>query len=657
VRLPASSCAIWLDPRSPPIIVGDGIRARIATPPSEIVVMPRRINTDVLVVGGGPVGLSLAMDLARRGVGVVVAEMRDAGEPPSVRCNNVGSRTMEIFRRLGIAGMVRAAGLPADYPNDVAFRTTATGIEMARISIPCRAERYTAKGGPDTWWPTPEPPHRINQIYLEPVLFACARATPRVRILSRTRVLDFEQYDDGVRAVAKDLNSDATNEIFARYLIGCDGAHSEVRSRMGIRLNGDPAVIQVQSTYILAPDLLAMMPSRAWAIDCLNPRSWGLMFAIDGRERWLIHNFLPAIDRDRGIREILGVGPSFAFEVLGQEDWTGRRMIADRFRDRRIFLCGDAAHIWVPFAGYGMNAGIADAMDLSWMLAGVIKGWADPGLLDAYEIERQPITEQVSRYAMNTALERASHRSAIPDNIEQIGPEGDAVRARIGREAYEINVGQFCCGGLNFGYFYSASPIIAYDGEPAPAYDIYKFRQSTVPGCRTPHLWLRDGRSLYDVLGADFTLLRLDPKVEITGLVEAATHRGLPMSVIDVDADEAPTLYPHKLLISRPDQHVAWRGDKPPRNSLALVDQVRGVATGPYLPPGSFSRAMSRRVMKSPANGLTNTAEVPHIADRFAAGQRTGNECHNGSERGSFQCLEIRHLTSGATDRASASSA
>src|SRR5262249_4537270 len=456
--------------------------------------MSRRINTEVLIVGGGPVGLTLAMDLARRGVGVTLAEMRAAGEPPNVSCNHVSARTMEIFRRLGIAGAVRNAGLPADYPNDVAFRTTATGIEMARIPIPCRAERYTAKGGPDTWWPTPEPPHRINQIYLEPVLFAYAAATPGLRILNRTRVLDFVQREDEVLAFALDLNSGQPFEILARYLVGCDGAHSDVRRKIGVKLSGDATVIQVQSTYIRAPDLLGMMPGRAWAIDCLNPRSWGLMFAIDGRERWLIHNFLPAIDRDRGIREILGVGPSFAFEILGQEDWTGRRMIADRFRDRRIFLCGDAAHIWLPFAGYGMNAGIADAMNLSWMLAGVIKGWADAALLDAYEIERQPITEQVSRYAMNTALERASHRSAIPDNIEQIGPEGDAVRARIGQEAYEINVGQFCCGGLNFGYFYEASPIIAYDGEPAPAYDIYQFRQSTVPGCRTPHLWLRDGR-------------------------------------------------------------------------------------------------------------------------------------------------------------------
>ena len=282
--------------------------------------MSRRIDTEVLIVGGGPVGLTLAMDLAQRGVDVTLAEMRSAGEPPKVSCNHVSARTMETFRRLGIVFGVRNAGLPADYPNDVAFRTTATGIEMARIPIPCRTNRYTAKGGPDTWWPTPEPPHRINQIYLEPVLFAVAVSTPRLRILSRTRVSDFEQDDDGVMAIAKDLDSNKNFQIFARYLVGCDGAHSNIRHGIGVRLSGDATVIEVQSTDIFAPDLLEMMPSRAWAIDCLNPRSWGLMFAVDGCERWLVHNFLPTIDRDRSIREILGVQPSFEFKIL----WSGR---------------------------------------------------------------------------------------------------------------------------------------------------------------------------------------------------------------------------------------------------------------------------------------------------------------------------------------------
>jgi 2-polyprenyl-6-methoxyphenol hydroxylase-like FAD-dependent oxidoreductase len=544
--------------------------------------MASPINTEVLIVGGGPVGLTLAIDLAHRGVGVTVAEMRAAGEATSVRCNHVSARTMEIFRRLGIVRAVRDAGLPADYPNDVAFRITATGIELGRIPIPCREQRYTAKDGPDTWWPTPEPPHRINQIYLEPILFAYAVARPGLRIMNRTMVVGFEQSDRGVLATMKNLDSNEPLEIFARYLIGCDGAHSTIRRQIGATLEGDSAIVQAQSTYIRAPSLLGKMPNAAWAIDCISPRGRALVFAIDGRERWLIHNFVEVgaslPDRDRSIREILGVAPSFRFETLGREDWIGRRMVADHFRNRSVFLCGDAAHIWVPFAGYGMNAGIADAMNLSWMLAGVLKGWADPMLLDAYEIERRPITEQVSRYAMSIILARMKQYGEVPENIADAGPEGDAARTRVGRQAYDINVGGFCCGGLNFGYFYEGSPIIAYDGESPPAYTIDDFRQSTVPGCRTPHLWLRDGRSLYDALGSDFTLLRLDPEAEVHGLVVAAARRGIPMTVLDVDANEAAALYPCNLLLSRPDQHVAWRGDRLPQDPMALIDHVRGAS-------------------------------------------------------------------------------
>ncbi len=428
----------------------------------------------------------------------------------------------------------------------------------------------------------PEPPHRINQIYLEPVLFAHAAATPRLSLLNRTRVVDFVQIDTGVRATAENLDSGGVSEIFASYLVGCDGAHSDVRHGMCARFSGDAVVMQTQSTYIRAPQLLSMIPRPAWLSVSLNPRCSGYLFAIDGRERWLIHNWRPAsenlrtLDRDLCIRQILGVESSFRFEILGQEDWTGRRMIADRFRNQRVFLCGDATHIWVPFAGYGMNAGIADAMNLSWKLAGVVKGWADPAILESYEVEREPVTEQVSRCAMNTSLARESLGNRLPADLEEPGPEGDAVRARIGREAYDLNVGQFCCGGLNFGYFYENSPIIAYDGEKAPDYTLYDFRQSTVPGCRTPHLWLCNGRSLYDAVGPEFTLLRFDPAVETGALRTAAANRGVPMVVLDAEADESEPLYPTKLVLSRPDQHVAWRGDELPQDSLGLIDRVRG---------------------------------------------------------------------------------
>ena len=227
-----------------------------------------------------------------------------------------------------------------------------------------------------------------------------------------------------------------------------------------------------------------------------------------------------------------------------------------------------------------MNAGIADAINLAWILAGVIKGWADAALLHAYEIERRPITEQVSRHAMSLATAWERRYGEVPETIEEPGLEGDAVRARIGRVAAEIMAQGMCCGGLNFGYFYEGSPIVAYDGEAAPGYTMADFTQSTVPGCRTPHLWLSDERSLYDALGPDFTLLRFDSGVEIGGLLAAAARRRVPMAVLDVDSFDAAKLYPCKLLLSRPDRHVAWRGDRQPDDPMALIDRVRGALAG-----------------------------------------------------------------------------
>jgi 2-polyprenyl-6-methoxyphenol hydroxylase-like FAD-dependent oxidoreductase len=544
------------------------------------------IETQILIVGAGPVGLTLAMDLAWRGIEVTVVELRHRGEPPSVKCNHVAARTMETFRRLGVVDAVRNAGLPADYPNDISYRTTATGMEVARIPIPGRATRYTDKSGPDGWWPTPEPAHRINQIYLEPILFDHAVAMPGLRILSRTRCDAFTQSERRVTATVRDLDSGEPQDIVCDYLVGCDGGRSHIRRAIGATLSGDPVVQRVQSTFIRAPSLLGRMREKpSWGTFSINPRRSGNMYAIDGRETWLIHNYLrpheadfEAVDRDQCIRLILGVGADFQYEILGKEDWIGRRLVADRFRDRRVFLCGDAAHIWVPMAGYGMNAGVADAMNLSWLLAAALKGWGAPDILNAYEAERQPITEQVSRFAMDHAIALSRHREAVPDNIEAPGAEGDAARARVGRGLYDLNVKQYCAGGLNFGYFYDMSPIVAYDGEAPPPYSMADFTPSTVPGCRTPHLWLRDGRSLYDALGPDFTLLRFDPSVDVTALVGSARERQVPLSVLDVDAAEAAALYPRKLLLSRPDQHVAWRGDAVPADPRALIDLVRGGA-------------------------------------------------------------------------------
>jgi 2-polyprenyl-6-methoxyphenol hydroxylase-like FAD-dependent oxidoreductase len=545
-------------------------------------------DCDVLIIGAGPVGLTLAIDLAWRGIDVTVVETRARAAPPEPKCNHVAARTMEIFRRLGLAEKVRNAGLPADYPHDISYRTSFTGQELTRIKIPCRRDRFTAKDGPDCNWPTPEPPHRINQIFLEPILFEHAAAQPRIRIINRTAAGDVVVEDNSASVTLRDLDSGAIRRMECRFLVGCDGARSVVRKAIGAELSGDAVIQQVQSTFIRAPGLIdRQQHANAWGTGAINPRRSGMVYAIDGSERWLVHNYMKpgetdfdAVDRDAAIRTILGVGADFNYEIISKEDWFGRRLIANKFRAGSAFIAGDAAHIWVPYAGYGMNAGIADAMNLSWPLAAHLNGWAPLAILDAYEAERWPITSQVSRFAMSHAEAEIRRRGAVPQEIEEAGPRGERARQEVGKLTYDINVRQYACAGLNFGTYYDHSPIIAYDGSEHPPYTMDSYTPSTVPGCRTPHLRCEDGRSLYDAMGPEFTLLRLDPALDVAALETAARSKAVPLKVIDVERREAcqEACYDGGLVLSRPDQHVAWRGNRLPDDAAGLIDRVRGAA-------------------------------------------------------------------------------
>jgi 2-polyprenyl-6-methoxyphenol hydroxylase-like FAD-dependent oxidoreductase len=551
--------------------------------------MTHDLDADVLIIGSGPVGLVAALDLAARGIRTIVIEQREYLEPPNVKCNHVASRTMESLRRLGIAAEVRAAGLPTDYPQDVAFRTSLTGREFARIPIPASGERYTSTVGPDTSWNTPEPPHRINQTFLEPILARRAATNDRITLHNRTLFHSLSQDETSVSVVVSDLDGSNERTLRGRYLIGADGGRSNVRKQIGAKLSGDAVLQHVQSTCIRSAELYERMTAReprAWGYYTFNARRLGHVYAIDGRETFLVHTYLSpeeaadegSVDRDAATRAILGVDDDFDYEVVSKEDWVARRLLADRFRDRRVFLAGDATHLWVPFAGFGMNAGIADVLNLTWTLGARLHGWADEGILDAYEAERRPITEQVSHFAMNH--QRKLAKPSLPQALEDDTAAGEAARAEFGAAVRALNEPQFAAAGLNYGYVYDASPIIAYDDEQAPGYSMGEYTPSTVPGCRAPHFRFADGSSFYDLLSDGYTLVVRDG-ADGSALADAAGERGIPMALVQVDHGMLPVEYVRALTLVRQDQQVIWRGDEvDAETATELGELLRGARVG-----------------------------------------------------------------------------
>jgi len=548
--------------------------------------MTRAYEADITIVGAGPVGMSLAIDSALRGLKVVILEQRAPGAPPSTKCNTVASRTLEVFRRFGIAEKIRASGLPDDYPTDFLICTALGGKEIGRIRMPSRNER-SQDGWPDSDWETPEAVVRSSQLYLEPILYSRMLELAGITILNSVRADSFEQDAAGVTLTATDVVEDEAVSVRSRFLVGCDGGRSTIRKQLGIRLIGDDELSRTRSSLIRSQDVLAKFGGQrpAWMTHVLGRRGRGTVIAIDGRELWLVHRAtydgeFNSIDLDGSLRDVLGMGPDWTYELLNHEDWIGRRMVAERFREGSVFLAGDAAHLWVPLAGYGMNAGVADAMNLSFVLAAVLKGWADPAILDAHEAERNPITEQVSRFAAGMGQQNREAYELSDDllaNLEADGPEADAFRATFGAAAEDRNRPQFAPAGLNFGYYYDASPLIAYDGEAAPAYSMGKASASTAPGCRLPHFWMDDARavSIYDLLGPDYTLLVLDPNLDVGGLTTAFETASVPLQLVHAERP-AHEAFRHRLLIVRQDQHVVWRGDHAPEAPEALVARLRG---------------------------------------------------------------------------------
>lgn len=550
----------------------------------------------VVIVGAGPVGLLAAMDLSYRGIPVVILEARSDEEPMHSRCNTTSARTMEFLRRFGCSKQYRGTGLPADYPTDVIYMTRINGQEITRYRLPPSGSRFEDdRFCHDGGWRSAERSHRSSQMFLERVLRAHAMAQPNVDLRYFHEVTGVEQLGDEVRLAYRDVRTGAKGTISARYVMACDGGRSTLRRELGVRMEGGSTGLgRTQSIFFRSNDVLpAFSVSPGWMNWVINADCFGNIIPINGTDLWLTHCMIPEgveglteDEYDRQIRETMGC--DIDYEVIGIETWQFSRVVAERYRAGNVFLAGDAAHAWPPYAGHGMNTGIEDGIALTWMLAAVLQGWAPPAILDAYEAERHDVGERVSNAAAGLAAGQhaITHDMSLRSRTEAPDPEGNAVRREIRNRLLDADSQQFNAEGLNFGLCYDGSPLIIHDEGTPPPFEVANYTPTTVPGCRVPHfVFAETGEPLLDRLGGQFSLLVNDDSIDFSGLVAAAEACGMPLQIIDIAHEpKARKLFDRKLVLVRPDDRIAWRSDDAPADPGLIIDTIRGAAMQDAIP-------------------------------------------------------------------------
>ena len=567
---------------------GSASRLRFAGVSSSSMVPER---TRVAIVGGGPAGLVTAIELGRRGIPCVLLE-DDAGPPQFPKANATTSRTMEHFRRLGFAHEIRALGLPEDYPQDIAYFTRYAGWELARLPGRSRGEAAAAREGARSRWPTPEPLHRVQQMYIEAVLKQHAEAHPSARVRFGWRATRIARVGRIIRVEADEIASGRGHVIECDYLVGGDGPRSLVRATLGVEYQGwagearDFMGGRMLAAYFRSPAFYEMVAApRAWQYWAVNRERRGLVCAIDGAGLFVYHTQLPpgAQASEAFARTALkqSTGRGFPLELIGIAEWTaGFTLVAERFHDAgddpRILLAGDAAHLFTPTGGQGYNTAVDDASNLGWKLAAVCAGWGGPELLASYDTERRPVAQRNTGFAR--AMADSIGRSAIPPQLEENSPAGADSRHAVGASLLAHCKSEFDIPGIHFGVFYGDSSIVASDGSPPPPDDWHRYVPHGTPGARAPHVWLEDGISIFDRMGVDFTLLALTDghEADERALAEAAENRAVPLDVLRVRSGEAREIYGADLVLVRPDRHIAWRGNRAPEDPAALLARVTG---------------------------------------------------------------------------------
>ena len=534
-------------------------------------------DTQVLIVGAGPVGLTLAVDLGLRGVRCTLIEQKDAPQflPKMERCN---ARTMEIYRRMGLASRIRAAGLDRHVPMDVFIVLAMNERPLLRLPYPSVAEAEDDIRSTNDGTLPLEPYQLISQYTLEPLLKSVAEKLPSVTVRYGCEFVALTQDEAGVAATVR-TSSGATGTISALYLAGCDGGASPVRKALDIDLSGEGNLLALRQALFRCDELfdripIASGPGRGRHYHVADDRATFLIMQ-DSRRHWTLHS---VVDRDQDMTTMFEqtVAVPVKYEMLSCNPWRQNLLLADRYRRARVFLVGDAAHLVIPTGGLGMNTGVGDAYDLSWKLAATLQGWGGQGLLSSYEVERRQVGERnvgASRYAsLGRRRWRAMYRPNIRDNTSAGKASRDALSAVADVEQRKTNE----MIGAELGYRYVDSPVIA-DVPGGPEHLFRHYAPTTWPGARLPHVWLDDGTALHDRIADGYTLLRLGRTTADTSPLEQAVRSfGAPLAVLDIPDMIARDIYACDLILLRPDLHVVWRGEGPPDDP----GRIAAIATG-----------------------------------------------------------------------------
>jgi 2-polyprenyl-6-methoxyphenol hydroxylase-like FAD-dependent oxidoreductase len=525
---------------------------------------------EVLVVGGGPVGLSTAMELGLRGVKCVVVEPRKEVSRLRPRAKTTNARSMEHFRRWNIAQDIRAAAaLTPEWSQEVSFCTSLLGREITRFD-----EAWAITATPRELYA--EAGQSIPQYTIEEVLRDQVSKLETVRFAVGWSFVDLTQ-DDGKVIAQLQNETNETVSVESKFLVGCDGARSGVRKEIGLFYEGDVETKANFNVVFRAPGL-ANLVSQSPAIQywVVNNEAPGLLGRLDLQDTWwmMCLGVDPVEGNANPEKYIHGmIGDKVPVEVLATDDWSARMLLANHYRSGRVFLAGDAAHLNPPWGGLGFNTGLGDAVDIGWKLAAYLQGWGGEELLKSYEIERRPISDRVIKTATENMQTLSSELASLTINVSN----QEIYYKKLAEHIQKTKKMEFHSLGLVLGYRYDHSPVISDDGTAWPEESVVHYQPTSHPGARLPHTWLDVNHSIYDELGEGFTLLRLDNSLDISTLVNSASKNRIPLKVVTLERQDLLEKYEKPLLLIRPDQHVAWRGDKLTEDLDTLLDTVCGI--------------------------------------------------------------------------------